>query len=346
MTFIRSRSEQKNQRHLFLLFSLFAFVLASSCTVKEPIRTEFVLGTVCSVQLFEKGTPEIHNTIFSRLRELELIFSANRDDSLLMKINKAAGSEAVQAPEEIHTVLTEALRISSLTDGAFDPTIGPLVKAWNIGTDYAAVPDESDRLEALKLIDYRKVSISGDAVTLEEPGMRLDLGGIAKGYAADEIVKLLKKYGIQRAIIDLGGNVYAYGKKAKNQKWTIGIRDPEESEGDPVLSIPVENQSVVTSGAYERNFLSNGILYHHILDKKTGFPADTGLISVTIVSENSMMADALSTSVFLLGAEKGLELLNGADNTEGILITKDRKVLITPGLKSLVRVLDERFQPE
>lgn len=330
--------------------TLFALALSAilpfaSCKEKEQTRTEFVFGTVCTVNLYDAGTREIQDEIFSRLRELESILSANRDDTNIAAINREAGIAPVKAAPETLQILKTALLFYDKTDGAFDPTIGPLVKLWNIGTDSAAVPSPEAIKTAVSLVNGKNVKIDEAAGTvfLAEKGMRLDLGAIAKGYAADEAARIISSHGITRAIIDLGGNIYAMGEKAPKKPWSIGIRDPEETRGQPILSLPVGNMSVVTSGVYERFFEVNGVRYHHILDPKTGYPADTDLVSVTIVTPVSIDADALSTSTFLLGTEKGMQLIAEVPATDAIFINAKREVRITPGLKDRIRILDSRY---
>jgi thiamine biosynthesis lipoprotein len=322
-----------------------ASIFLSSCAKKESVRTDFVLGTVCTVNLFEKGTVSAQDEVFARLRELDAILSANRDDSNIAAINANAGIAPVAATEETLKVLREALVFAEKTGGLFDPTVGALVKAWNIGTDYAAVPTNEEIAKTRSLIGWTDVVIDDAAGTvfLKRKEMRLDLGAIAKGYAADECVRIIAKRGIDRAIIDLGGNIYAYGEKAKDTPWTIGIRDPENDSGESVLSLKVSDRSVVTSGVYERYFVENGRRYHHILDPRTGYPANNNLLSVTIVAKPSMLADALSTSVFLLGAEKGLELIEASENTEAIFIDLKGNVLLSSGLKGQVNIIDSHY---
>jgi len=197
----------------------------------------------------------------------------------------------------------------------------------------------------LTLIDYRKVIINDEegTVFLTLKGMKLDLGAVAKGYAADEVIRIIAKHGIQRAIVDLGGNVYAYGDKAPGTDWTIGIRDPETQQGNAIISIKVKNKSVVTSGIYERFFEENGKKYHHILNTKTGYPEDNELMSVSIITSVSILADALSTSTFLLGTEKGLSLIEKTSNTEAIFIDKNKKIRVSSGLKDKIQILDESY---
>jgi thiamine biosynthesis lipoprotein len=318
----------------------------SSCKQTAPARTEFVLGTICTVNLYDGGTDAIYTEIFDRLKTLESILSANREGTNLMDINAGAGMAPVKAAHETIEILSEALLFSKKTDGLFDPSIGPLVKAWNIGTDNAAVPTDEKRVAAIALVDFRKVAIDEQAGTvfLREKGMRLDLGAIAKGYAADQVVQIIAKHGIKRAIVDLGGNIYAYGEKKTGTPWTIGIRDPETERGVSILSLPISNESVVTSGIYERFFESNGKKYHHILNPRTGFPEDNELMSVSIVATNSMLADALSTSTFLLGTEKGLALIESTDGTEAIFINKNHEIRTSKGLKGKLKLLDSNYR--
>ena len=197
----------------------------------------------------------------------------------------------------------------------------------------------------MALVDWRKVAIDRDSSTvfLPLPGMKLDLGAIAKGFAADEVARIISKHGIRRGMIDLGGNIMAVGEKAKGKPWPIGIRNPEPDAGGSVLSLEVRDSAVVTSGVYERYFVENGIHYHHILDPFTGYPAENGLLSVSIVTARSIDADALSTTTFLLGLEEGMKLVNSMDGVEAIFIDSNKKIRASSGLAGKVEVLDENY---
>ena len=328
-------------------FTGFIILLAlfSSCAEAKAPRTAFVMGTVCTVNLFDRGSDALYDEIFARLASIEATLSANREGTNLAAINAAAGLHPVQAEPDTLIVLGEALSFAQRTDGALDPAIGPLVKAWNIGTDYAAVPTPEELESARNLVDWHSVIIDrvNGTVFLAQPGMKLDLGAIAKGYAADEIVRILQERKIPRAIIDLGGNIIAYGKKAGGKDWIIGVRDPETSTGEPVISIPVRDASVVTSGIYERFFEADGKRYHHILDRRTGYPVDNDLLSVTIITRVSMRADALSTSVFALGPEKGKALVEGLPGTGAIFIFKDRHIETAGDAVPPITLLTDRF---
>ncbi len=330
----------------FIIFSLYiALISLSSCAREIPPRTEFVIGTVCSINLYDKGTDAVYSEIFSRLRELESILSANRDGTNIAHINEGAGIKPIKANPETIEVLNEALLFSSKSNGALDPTVGPLVKAWNIGTDYAAVPSKDTLKKALALIDYRKVIVDPNAGTvfLKDKGMKLDLGAVAKGYAADEIVKILVKHKINKAIIDLGGNVFAMGEKTAGKNWTIGIRDPETKDGDSIMTISVKNKSIVTSGVYERFFIQDGVRYHHILDTQTGFPVKNDLLSVTIVSDRSIDGDALSTTTFLLGTERGILFAEQMKGIDAIFINQKHEIRLTTGLLNSIKILDPSY---
>ena len=248
-------------------------------------------------------------------------------------------------PQEVIYVLQEALRIAERTSGAFDPTIGPLVNLWDIGGDNSQVPSQQAIDHARSLVEWRLVEIDSQrgTVYLPKQGMALDLGGIAKGYAADELVAIAQEAGIQQALFDLGGNIYAFGTKADGTPWRVGVKDPAQPGGSPALALAVQDRSVVTSGMYERFFEQEGIRYHHILYPATGYPVWNDIQSVTIVSKSSLLADALSTSVFVLGREKGLALLESED-AEGVIIGEDNLVYPTSGIADQLSVVVSRYQ--
>lgn len=314
-------------KKLFLL--IFPLLLVSGCTKKmeSPLSAQF-LGTACFVNAFEQGSSGLYSKISKRLYEIDFRFNVNNPESDLSKVNVAAGENPVPVHDDVAFVLETALSVAKKTEGIFDPSIGPLVKLWGINTDHAKVPSKPEIDEALSLVDYTKVEITGDGnqkkVFLKQKGMSLDLGGIAKGYAADEVAKILSEEKIDCAIIDLGGNIYVWGKKKNGASWNVGIKNPFDEKGSPALLLSCgENLSVVTSGIYERNFVQDGKLYHHILNPKTGFPGDDKYKSVTIVSPSSMEADALSTSAFLLGPEIYFSLFD----SPAIFISEDGTVL-------------------
>lgn len=345
-----------------LLLVLTGIVFSSCRAQPAGQRSEFVLGTVCTVNAFGDGTNELYDELFARLHKIDEDFSVNRADSQITKINNAAGDHAVAVSSDVMYVIKTALHYAELTDGAFDPTVGPLVKLWGINTDHARVPSQTEINNALPLVNWRDVVVTPAAsrtanaaassytsaeagtVFLKRTGMSIDLGGIAKGYAADELVKILDAHKVKRAIIDLGGNIYVHGKKADGSLWKVGIKDPENpEEGKPALALSLSDSTVVTSGVYERFFIQNGKRYHHILDTKTGYPADTGLLSSTIICSSSITADALSTSVFVLGSEKGFELINKMNGVSVVFITANHNLLASQKLQPVLFLINKSY---
>lgn len=316
-----------------------------SCAKAPAAQTELVLGTVCTINLFEKGSADAYREMFARLREIEARMSANRDDTEIAEINRSAGIAPVAVHADVIEVVSTAIRCARLSEGAFDPSIGPLVKLWNIGSDDARVPSKKELAAALPLVDYREVVVDAAAGTvfLKKKGMRLDLGAIAKGYAADEVARIVSERRIPRAIVDLGGNIMAFGEKKGGESWRIGVQDPSSERGAHIGILAVKNKTMVTSGVYERFFVENGTHYHHILDPKTGYPSNTGLLSVTIVADKSIDADGLSTSVFALGLKKGKALIDSLPGTAAIFISEDFSVRTTAGVAADFRLSDSRF---
>lgn len=316
------------------LFTCFVF---SSCSQVTSPRTEMAMGTVCTVNAYSDGTEKLYDELFARLHEIEADFSVNIDTSQVSAVNRAAGQHAVAVSSGVLYVITTALKYAELTGGAFDPTVGPLVKIWGINTDHARVPSVQEINTALGRINWHDVVITRNSdgsgtVMLRRSGMALDLGGIVKGYAADELTSILRTRNVKRAVIDLGGNIYVFGTKKDGSLWKVGVKDPSDPEGTPALILSLSNSTVVTSGVYERFFIQDGMRYHHILDTKTGYPARTGLLSSTIVCESSIAADALSTSVFVLGQEKGMALLQDIEKDR----TSGTKFSEIPGLHTRV----------
>lgn len=295
----------------FILHICLAFVfLFFSCSGKIEPRTQTAMDTLCTVNAFEEGTKKLYDEIFERLAQIEKEFSATLPDSEISQINSMAGISAVQTNEEVLNVMDFALKTAWISDGAFTPAAGPLVDLWGINTDHQRIPSQAEINKALELVDFGCVGLSRDSVFLRKAGMKVNLGGIVKGFAADEVCKILKKHNVKKAVVDLGGNIYVYGKKSDGSKWTVGIKNPDSPSSAPLLRLCINENSVVTSGSYERFFEADGKKYHHIFNPATGFPADSGIVSATVISPSSIAADALSTATFVLGVEKSFKLLD------------------------------------
>ena len=318
----------------------------SACTRPGPSRAEFVLGTVCSVTLFDQAEGRVYKEIFARIREIENLMSVNIPASDVSRVNAAAGIQPVQVHEDVYKVIERALHYAQISGGAFDPTVGPLVSLWGIGTENPRVPSPEEIEEVLPLINWRNVEMDARerGVFLTRRGMSLDLGAIAKGYAADEAAAIAKRAGIKRAIIDLGGNIVITGEKKDKSPWKVGVQNPNGQRNEYIGILQTAELSVVTSGVYERFFEENGGRYHHIFSPSTGYPADNGLLSVTIAAPNSMDADALSTTVFVLGYARGIALLDSMPETEAVFIFNDLSVRKTYGAN--FSLTDESYRLE
>jgi thiamine biosynthesis lipoprotein len=315
---------------------------------------ELVMGTLCSVDLFERGTRGEYNAIFARFREIQGSMALTQGSGAgggdqavtdIDRINAEAGIRPVAVRGDLLDVLEEARRCAELSEGAFDPTIGPLVRLWGIGGDNPRVPAGEELREALALVDWRDLVIDRTAGTafLRRRGQALDLGAIAKGYAADQAAAIVSRRLPRRAIIDLGGNIFALGERPKGESWRIGVQDPLEDRGTYLGILRVKNKSVVTSGVYERYFEEGDTRYHHILSTADGYPVRNGLLSVTIIADRSIDADALSTAVFALGLERGRALIETRPATEAVFVTEDRHVVLSSGAAGMFTLTSDHY---
>ena len=308
-----------------------------------------LLGTLCKITTWGPAEKAV-SAAFERIAEIDARMSTNKDDSEVARVNAAAGSGPVAVSPDTFTVIREALAISRLGGGRFDLTVGPLVKLWGIGTEDARVPSPTEIAGALALVGWRDVALSetDGTVFLRRSGMAIDLGAIAKGYAADEVVAVLAAKGVKAAVVDLGGNVLTLGAKPDGSPWRIGLQDPDPAvpRGSHIGLLEFTgSRSVVTSGTYERFFVSDGTRYHHILDTTTGWPVENGLVAVTIVTDRSIVADGYSTLVFALGLERGRALVQASGGTiEAIFFTSKFEVFATAGIRGNLRLSDDRWQ--
>ncbi|HHV62587.1 MAG TPA: FAD:protein FMN transferase [Firmicutes bacterium] len=301
----------------------------------EPVtETRFMMGTVVTMKAYGPGAAAAVKEGFARVKELENKVSINIQASEISRVNDEAGLRPVRVSKDAFDIAQSALKYAALTSGKFDPTIGPVVKLWGIGTDHVRVPDPGILAAKRSLVNYKDVSLDSNqrSIMLKRRGMMLDFGGIAKGYAADEVARIFREKGVKSAYVDLGGNILVVGSRPDGRPWRIAIQDPRKERGFYVAVIQARDKSIVTSGDYERYFEVNGKRYHHIFDPATGWPSNSGIMSATIISDRSIDGDALSTSVFILGPEKGLELVNRLPGIEAVVITTDRRILVSKGL--------------
>ena len=320
--------------------------LISCKSSTEPVEKEtYLMGTIVQLKVYGKNAEKATDKALERISDIENKMSVNIETSEITKLNSKAGISGEKLSADTYSVIQKAVQYSKLTQGAFDATIEPIVKLWGIGTDTERVPSKSEIDEKLKLVDYNDILIDdkNSTVKLRRPTQAIDLGGIAKGYTADEVKKVLISNKIDSALINLGGNVYAMGSKVDGTSWNIGLQNPLDARGQYLGTISVTDKSVVTSGNYERYFIVDGIRYHHIFDPKNGYPSEKGIISTTIVSDNSIDGDVLSTSTYVMGLEKAQKLVESIKGVEAIFITSDKKIYVTTGLKDSFKLIDKEF---
>ena len=343
----------------------------ASCEGRLPPRAEFAMTTVCVVNLFEYGNRKLYSEIFSRIREIDRTMTAFPPAeglgfaSEVVEIGRNAGFRPVKVGDDLIEVLERALYFAELSGGAFDPTIGPLTSLWGIGRGGLSVPSRAEIDAALALVNWRDLVVDRAAGTayLRREGMSLDLGAIVKGYAGDEAARVAREGGARRAIVDLGGNIVLVGWRQRGGNalkrlfsmrvleyvsWRVGVQNPLAERGEPIGFLELHDTSVVTSGVYEQYFDAPGpdgttARFHHILSTQTGFPIDNGLVSVTVVTESSTDADALSLAAFAMGYRRGRALIDSRPEAEAIFVFADRTVSVTDGLVGVFRLTDPDF---
>ncbi len=280
------------------------------------------------------------DAVFAEFDRLESLMSVWRDGSDIQRLNAAAGDRAVPVSPDVLAVLQAARQVSEWTNGKFDVTFGALSDLWRFDHDQDnRVPDMNEVRRRLPLIDYRALEIDERAGTarLARPGMRAHLGGIGKGYAIDQGVAILRRAGFRNFMIQSGGDLYAAGLK-DGKPWRVGVQDPRGPADRIVAAVDLSDGTFSTSGDYERFFIKDGRRYHHIIDPKSGLPAQ-GCRSVTILAPNATLADGLSTGVFLLGPVEGMALVNRLPGVDAVIVTSTNEVLVTPRLKNRLQLV-------
>ena len=317
---------------LLLIFCL-PLLLLTGCAASGSSREFFAMDTVMQATAYGSGADDALQAAEEEIYRLEQLFSCQAPEAELARCNRA-GQLTVSA--ETAALVQTALDLSGATGGAYDPTLYTLSLAWGFSGGAYRVPDAEELRSLLAVTGASRVSVNGCRVTLQ-PGTQLDLGGIVKGYAAGQLRKLLTDAGIRSAIVSLGGNIAAVGTKPDGSDWQVGLQDPENP--DTYFGIlSVRDACVVTSGGYQRYFEQDGVRYHHILDPKTGCPAESGLLSVSVVSEDDTLADALSTALFVMGFDEGQALWrSGTLPFEAVWMLQDGSVYLTPGLSGSYR---------
>lgn len=303
-----------------------ALLTGCSAAPSQPMTyTGTFFDTVVTVKIYDSRDESIRKGCEELCREYDTKFSSTAEGSEIAMINQAGG-KPTKVSQDTAVLIKKGLYYGKLSNGAFDITIGSVSSLWDFKAENPKVPSRSAVREALSHVDYKKVVVEGSTVTLEDPKASLDVGAIAKGYIADRLKEYLESQGVRHAAINLGGNFLAVGGKPDGSPFNVGIQKPFSESGVPLTSVKLKDQSIVTSGTYQRYFEQDGTLYHHILDPSTGYPCSNGLNSVTILTDSSLTADALSTTCFILGPEKGMDLINKLDNVDAVFVDTDNQI--------------------
>ena len=314
---------------LLISAGLLSAILLSGCTTLPKSESLTMTGTyfdtVVHIEVWGADQDMIEHCR-KMCETYEQMLSATIETSEISKINNADG-EPVSVSDDTAELIEKGIEYGEISGGLFDITIAPASGLWNFtDNEDKTLPDPDELAEAVSHIDYRCVHVDGNTVVLTDPEAQIDLGGIAKGYIADRLKEYLEGEGIEHALIDLGGNMLALGGRYDGTDFRIGLQKPFAETGTAMAALSINDQSVVTSGDYERYFEKDGVIYHHILDPATGYPVQNDLDQVTIISDRSVDGDALSTTCFAMGLEDGLELIRSLDGVEAIFVTKDGEI--------------------
>jgi FAD:protein FMN transferase len=301
-------------------------------------RTQMHMGTLVSITAVGRTHDEANEAItagFQEIKRLEQLLSTWIPDSELSRVNAAAGRSAVTVSLETMTLVRKSLQVAEMTEGAFNIAIGPAVDAWNISAE-PRLPTPEELASLKPLVDLLYVHADGweRTIYLEKPGMRIDVGGIGKGYAADQAVMMMKKAGAIAGVVALSGDLKTFGRLPDGAAFPVGIRHPRK-EGEILAEISLQDEAISTAGDYERFFEKDGVRYHHILDPQTLQPA-RGCQSVSVIAKEGLWADGLDTGIFVLGAKRGMELVEQLEDVEAVIVDDAGHVLISSGLRNRI----------
>ncbi|MBI5676250.1 MAG: FAD:protein FMN transferase [Nitrospirae bacterium] len=291
---------------------------------------------------------------FAEIEKLDKFLNNFEPESEVSTVSKFAEIKPVHVSRETLDLMQKTKSISKITNGAFDPTIASVYKLWKFSGRPAnpSMPSREAIENALKLVDYEKIKIDSDAseIYLEEKGMEIDLGGIAKGYAADKAIEAIKLKGIKSALVAIAGDIRGYGLNISGNPWKVGIQNPRSDNPDSekpwediFATMNLKDSAVSTAGDYQRFFMKDGKRYHHIIDPATGYPSESGLISVSVIAPEGYIADGIDTAILILSAEKGMKLLE-SKGLDGILVDSKKSVFITKNLKGKIEILNKGYQ--
>lgn len=323
--------------HMVLLTMI---LFLSSCSLHNNSRANYIsdtgicLDTFITITLYGCNDTDILNECFRIVRRYHDIYSRTSNYSELYRINQSHEHRISISPE-MAEIITICKKYGEMTDGSFDLTIGAVSSLWDFKAEEPSIPEQASIDEALTHVDYRKIDVIEEDgqyfLIKEDENAILELGGIAKGYIADKVKEYLLGAGVDSALIDLGGNILCVGTHLDGSPFRIGILEPF-SENTYITTVNADDCSVVTSGSYQRYFEMDNRTYHHILNPSDGYPVENGLLSVTIIAKSSVDADALSTSCFILGVKKGMELIDSLEDIHAVFIDSDFNITYSEGL--------------
>lgn len=312
---------------------------ASVSADAEPQSIDlFAMDTTMTLTAYGDHAEDALAGAKSEIERLDALFSISSESGDIYALNR---DHTADFQADSLALLNRALEVSASTDGIFDCTIEPVMEAWGFTTQNYRVPKENALNELLSHVDYRQVQVDGNTVSIPDD-VQIDLGGIAKGYTSDRMMQVFSENGVTSGIISLGGNVQALGLKSDGSRWRVAVQDPENSEENFAV-IEIEDEAVITSGGYQRYFEEDGATYHHIIDPRTGYPADSGVISSTIISHDGTLADGLSTSLFIMGVDDALDYWRAhSDEFDAILMDENGTVYVTDGIADRCSLLEDR----
>ena len=327
-------------KKLTLIFTALIILIMSACASAQTKESESFFAMDTYMQLDIYGDRKIAADIKAEIESLDKKLSSVNPESEIYRLNK---SGRLELDGESAALIKRSVELCEFTGGSLDITIYPVVEKWGFIDKNYKVPTQTELDSLLKNVDYKKITVNGSTVGIPN-GFKLDLGAVAKGYAADKSREILSESGVKSAILNLGGTVLAHGKKPNGENWKVGITDPESNENYMGI-LECADKTVVTSGNYERYFESGGRRYCHIINPKTGCPADNGVTSVTVISPDGTKNDALSTALFVMGVQNASEFIkNNCGNMDFIILTADKKAYITKGIEESFSLKNKEYE--
>lgn len=329
-------------KRLFISGLLVAALMLAGCGVQtsaegpSQTREVYAMDTVMTLEAYGQNADAALDEAVAEIERLDALWSIASSDGDIAQLN---AEKQITASADTLALLTRAKEISAATDGLFSTTIAPLMEAWGFTSGDYRVPDEAELSALLAHVDDEEIAISDSTITIPADA-KVDLGGIAKGFTSARVMEIFRENGVENGILSLGGNVQALGTKPDGSLWRVGLQDPAD-ERALFATLELADKAVITSGAYERNFEQDGIVYHHIIDPRTGYPAESGLSSVTVVSDDGTLADGLSTALFIMRKEAAVEFWRShRDDFDMVLLADDGAVTVSAGIADALTLSD------